>query len=1019
MNRHPAPPTGISRNRLIIVAATVCLLLTTPALAGSDIPLMEVPGGMGSVSRLLGHATETTDGFARSVNRILLEVVRPDNDWQEHEERALLSAYITTVRELEASYGPRIELSPATGQGRREFTRLAALCGYAVHRKRGRLVCIQRGGPNPLHRRRTALALGWDLAGEAEKLDAGETVVLEFKNDQAKAPLDFTTWASITGRPVDSSTAFLELARDQRLGLVIEGLHQVTDETGDFFRNGQLTWVYDDAPAPFYRYSAQLELRQGSLVVPGGSGAESGWSELLGVPVSDTVPFIRALLCTEDARGAYLWQLLSTVPPEVLDELASTGLDQAPSWTVRLEKMYQRLGEESDRLAFARPRAPGFGIGDWEVLGLVFPEGPGEEWDGEEPIARIVRASGFAAGCSGQGLLTDTRADLPLLLQAEDRTPMALHTLESLCISDPLLLRDYLELVDQMDRRTSARGKPWPAENFQGGVVLLRILAEAGWVGHAFIEDRLRDWVDIHRQAARPEEVGSAQLQWLAGLLTDLPAISDDAPGRGERERAFIASLIRRRDPQAFHWRGLDYRGERGRDLAATMARRMVDQRIPCPDQVVEIAAQLSRLSEACRTGDLERSRRIATTLGSRISALPYPHSEPLPGQPNTDASLLPLERKKILKRLTAIRENRDPGRLRAMARAAEAAARMMGPEIRPLFICPAYLEAMGEKDHFLFADRNLIRRHAVSSAWGTKDHPVTPWRAATVIPAAHSDHGTHIAGHLTGVPAAMAAVLSVGSDSAAGTSRAFARLEPAWYENAVTTPWHRITPELSRFVSAALVAGDQLINNALADGGASQALNPVRLFVPPARLQQEARRLREGDNGTSLISTSERFMAGLAVAENGPLTAAVWGIPTGLCQELETSRVLLGSDWRRLVDEAGAPTPAINGRGRAWVGYWPSYESLVRNGPVERLRERQLIDLRLLVIDYLGRNHLPGEVGADLFTDLLFAVPRELLMETARDWEGFLAWTAMQDEKSFDERMRKCFASGRYFAQL
>ncbi len=1001
------------------MATVVCLLLATPALTVDDTPVMEIPGGMDSVSRLLGHADETPDGFARSVNRILLEIVRPDNDWRQHEERALLSAFVATVRELEANYGPRIELSPAAGQGRRDFARLAALCGYSVHRKHGRLVCDQRGGPTAMHRRRTALALDWDLAGEAEKLDAGETVVLEIHNGRAEAPLDFPTWASITGRPVDSATAFLELVRDQRLGLLLEGLHQVTAETRDFFRDGQLPWIYSEAPAPFYRYSAQLELRHGMLVVPGGSGAEEGWSRLLGVPVSDTAPFIRALLGTADARGAYLWQLLSTVPPTVLDELASAGLDRDPSWPVRLEKMFQRLGEESSRLAFDRPRAPGFGIGDWEVLGLVFPAAPGDEWDGEEPIARIVRASGFAAGCSGQGLLSDTRADLPLLLRAEDRTPMALHTLESLCISDPVLLRDYLQLVDQMDRRTSGRGTSWPAENFQGGVVLLRILSEAGWVGHDFIEDRLRDWVQIHRSAARPEEAGSAQLQWLAGLLTDLPATVDDAPGRGERERAFISALVRRRDPQAFHWGGLDYRGERGRDLAATMARRMVDQRIPCPDQLVEIAAQLNQLTEACRHRDLDRSRRIASALGSRISALPYPHFEPLPGRQNLDDGLMPVERKKILNRLTTIRENRDPGRLGAMARAAEAASRMMGPEIRPLLLCPAYLEAMGEEEHFLFADRNLIRRHAVSSGWGTRDHPVTPWRAAMVIPAAHSDHGTHIAGHLTGVPAAMAAVLSVGNDPAAGTGTAYARLEPAWYENAVTTPWHRITPELSRFVSAALAAGDSLIHNALAEGPGHQALNPVRLIVPPARLQQEAQRLRSNHGSPSLISPSERFMAGLAVAESGPLTAAVWGIPTAHREELEASRAVLGDDWRRLVDEAGAPTPAINGRGRPWVGYWPTYESLVRNGPVERLRERQLIDLRLSVIDYLGRHQLPGEVGADLFTDLLFAVPRELLMETARDWEGFLAWTAMLDEKSFDERMRKCFASGRYFAQL
>ncbi len=1012
MKTYLAAVPGGFRTGFFTVTVWLCLMLSAPAVADGEPPVMEVPGGMAAVSRLLGHTDETPDGFARSVNRILLETIRPDHDWREHEERVLLSAYITTVRELEMDYGPRIELSPGVGQGRRDFARLADACGYAVHRARGRLVCLQRGGPDALLRRRTALALGWDLAGAAEKLDNTEDVVLEIRSDQAAAPLDFGAWEAITGRPVDGESALLQLACDQRCGLVLEGLHHVTDETADFLRGDQLPWIYREAPAPFYRYAAQLELHQGKLVIPGGSGAEEAWSELLGIPLSDTAPFIRALLCTADARGAYLWQLLSSVPPTVLDELASAGLDQAPSWLVRLERMFQRLGEETDRLAFDRPRAPGFGIGDWEVLGLVFPTGPEEEWDGEEPISRIIRASGFAAGCSGLGMLSDTGADLPLLLRAEDRTPMALNTLESLCISDPALLRDYLELVAELDRKTSGRGTSWPAENFQGGAVLLRILAEAGWVRHEFIEERLRDWVDLQRDAGRPEEAGSAQLQWLAELLNDLPGTCKDAPGRGDRERAFIAAMIRRRDPQAFHWGGLDYRGERGRDLAAIMARRMVEQKIPSPDQLVEISTQLTDLVAACRGGDLDRSRRIAAALGSRISALPYPHYEASPGQRNLDADLMPLERKKILSRLTTIRENRDPGRLAAMVRAAEAAARMMGPEIRPLLLCPAYLEAMGEEDHFLFADRNLIRRHAVSSSWGTKDHPVTPWRAATVIPAAHSDHGTHIAGHLTGVPAAMAAVLS-------SSTSAFARLEPAWYENAVTTPWHRITPELSRFVSAALAAGDSLIRNALQEGGASQARNPVRLIVPPARLQQEARRLSGCSGGPSLISLSELFMAGLAVAESGPLTAAVWGIPPDRRTELESSREVLGDDWRRLVDEAGAPTPAINGRGRAWVGYWPAYENLVRNGPVERLRERQLIDLRLSVIDYLGRNNLPGEVGADLFTDLLFAVPRELLLETARDWEGFLEWTALLDEQSFDERMRKCFASGRYFAQL
>jgi len=485
-----------------VLTVSICLLLSVPVFAGGDLPMMEVPGGTAAVSRLLGHADKTPGGFARSVNRILLETIRPDHDWRKHEERVLLSAYIATVRELEANYGPRIELSPAAGQGRRDFARLAARCGYSVHRERGRLVCGQRGGPDARNRRRATLALGWDLAGEAEKLDAGEDVVLEIQRGLAEAPLDFVSWKAVTGRPVDSDTALAELARDQRLGLVLEGLQQVTAETGAFLRDGQLPWIYLEAPSPFYRYAAQLELRQGNLVVPGGSGAEEAWSKLLGVPLTDTAPFIRSLLCTADGRGAYLWQLLSSVSPTVLDELASAGLDQTPPWPERLEKMFQRLGEESDRLAFHRARAPGFSIGDWDMLRLVFPAGPESGWDGQEPISRIVRASGFSAGCSGQGLLSGTRADLSLLLRAEDRTPMALHTLESLCITDPALLRDYLELPGRSGAAANPRRSRLGGAHLHRGPVAK--LGRASPVGQAAGRSGIGSAAVAGRTAHRP-----------------------------------------------------------------------------------------------------------------------------------------------------------------------------------------------------------------------------------------------------------------------------------------------------------------------------------------------------------------------------------------------------------------------------------------------------------------------------------------------------------------------------------
>ena len=65
----------------------------------------------------------------------------------------------------------------------------------------------------------------------------------------------------------------------------------------------------------------------------------------------------------------------------------------------------------------------------------------------------------------------------------------------------------------------------------------------------------------------------------------------------------------------------------------------------------------------------------------------------------------------------------------------------------------------------------------------------------------------------------------------------------------------------------------------------------------------------------------------------------------------------------------AGAPTPRIDGRADRWVGRWPAYEAVESEGVVEALIERELIDLRLALIHYLGEHGLPGEIGADVRT--------------------------------------------------
>jgi hypothetical protein len=243
------------------------------------------------------------------------------------------------------------------------------------------------------------------------------------------------------------------------------------------------------------------------------------------------------------------------------------------------------------------------------------------------------------------------------------------------------------------------------------------------------------------------------------------------------------------------------------------------------------------------------------------------------------------------------------------------------------------------------------------------------------------------------------------------------------WLEDAVATPWQDITPAMSELVAAVLEAGRAVVDWAIASGptGQSWQARLCRTHIPLARLEREATGpLASGSTVRMWVSPAELLLLGLLVMEEvnrfeGTVPVEVEEATT----RAEEVRAALGDDWRRALDRAGAPTPGLTGRGSPWVGRWPPYEAIENEGPIELINERELVDLRLRVIEYLGRNRLPGEVGGDLMTGAVLNAGSGLHIETPRDWEGFLAWLSGLDDKFFDEEMRRCLAVGLYTAQV
>ncbi len=1051
---------------VVLVAAVFC----TPMLSSASDEI-DVPGGTESVSRLLGYVSAEPTEFAASVNRVLLSHLVRGQRWEDHDTRVLLVEYLQTVQQLKTLVGERLEIPTADKAGRKRFEGLAKEFGFQVKRRKGRLEVIPIEGREEGVKRRVAVALGWDFVAAAQALSGGSPAVFELSHDRAESPVPFELWNSLSQRPVNARNALSELAMDQDMGFFVEGLRRLNHETAELVRTRLASFVYNETPEPFFRYSSSLELIGGALTIPGGPGAIGMWREIVGVSPEDPEGFIRGLLAERGSVGAYLWHALFFAPEDTTAYFTGQAGDPGQDSRRYLRKFRSRLRETEgavhpDR---ARGRALGFAAfaravpvtSDGDALDL--PGGPRLWFDAiksadvpqdadaamrvasksskkamaedefvlkavtetvdlsgypQLALPRLMRIAGFFNG--RDSVLTPT--NVILVGRVSDRYPMALSAIEQIPLENPETLASYLRAVAHLGQLPPNPDTHVLVGNFQGGVELIRILDRAGRVDHGLLETYLEQWSDAHRSASKPEDVAARELDWLVRLLDDLPEAPTGYPGRGRYEQALLASTVGKKDPQSFSWHGLDYIGMRGRSLASMGAAHLEQQQLPGVDQMVEIARELDALEAACEDSNLPVAQQTAATLVDLFRALPNPSFDPPLNGAYLIRQLTPADREQIIEHLTKIRTAKKAKKLSRHASDVEEVRRLMGRELRPLLLEPAYAVGMGEGDNPLFGDPTLVWRHTMVRELEKPKYGDDPWRRTVVVSSRNSTFGSHLAGHVGGVAQALVR-LHLGSiskqDEAATQNRA---RDQFWLDSVATTPWQDITPEVSSTVAAAIALGEATVAHAVSEGVASGSWSSTltRGVIPLARLEREAVSLASDDgHGPTWVSPAEFLILGLEVANQ--ISDGV-EVPVELREVagvLRTSTVAVGAAWWDQVHPVGSPTPHINGRGRPWIGWLPPYEAIEYEGPQELLAERQLVDLRLRVVEYLGRLALPGEVGSDLLTRAVLDAPVGLHIETLADWEGFLLWLRTLDDGFFDERMRHCFADGLYSAQF
>jgi hypothetical protein len=1024
-----------------------------PAASAANNPgQVEVPGGVAAVARFVGHVDHDPERFIASLNEQLLSATRTDHDWRSIPRRDDLHRFLDLVAELERRFPAPIRIDAA--DERRTAERLADALGFVLveDRRRGFVLMPKKSDDDEqAFRRRAAQALGIGVESIGDRLDAGESRTLALVRDRAPSPLPPDLWARASGRPLGPD-ALATLVEDQSLGLLLAGYVRLSDATRARMEQVDLRFLHQRAPFAFRRYASSFTIEHDRLVTPGGDAALPVWRDLAAARNDSPEELLQRLLVTERAKGAFLWHALRFAPPPAVDYFVGRGGGGAgPS---PLRRLHDRLDESSgafdgsqmtrpgfETLARSlpfdedppRPRLPG-GPGLWlaaidgdpppatlEQTQAVIRDRPRDSSDHTAVVLHALIADVSRSGPNASAMPRLLRgasffAEHPALYSPEnvilvargsDTFAPALRVLDVLDPASPEVARDYLLAVSRLLRLDVE----WPRQQlviaFQGGVEWLRVMAAAGRVERGALERELARWSAIHQRhdsaaAATPEE-----LAWVTRLLRALPQAPDGAPGRGPYERAMLQAMVAATEP-GLHWTGLDYDSDRPRRLAATMAETLAFFEVPAADLLVGLDDALADLASRCREEDLEGARRAATTLRAQLARLPSPaRSLALPADDLARQIDNPERDQAVAVAVEVLARSRPKG-LAELAPRVEEAARFLAGDLRPFLAAPAYLVPLAEGRGPLLQDPSLLRRHQVLCVDPTRNRA---WAEATVQRGDEDRPGLSICGHLGTVDAGIASFALSTASLRTGDGLDELRAQ-AWFRSLIATRWQDLDPKLTGAAAEVMALGRALLDRAVdqtrAPGGGPH-LALATTFVPRARLENAARQ-----PPPALLSPAEAWMIGALAVERASGDPAL----AGLDHEHARAHAAIGAigpDWRERLDRVGIASPSLNGRSMASLEWWPPYEAIDLDGRNQALVERELVDLHLLVVGYLGRQGLPGFVGSDLMRRTMEDLVSTLELGHERDWESVLRALLRIDDRYFEARMRECLRQGLY----
>jgi hypothetical protein len=428
-------------------------------------------------------------------------------------------------------------------------------------------------------------------------------------NRTVSLPLPVRLWrTAVLDRRVPDDGLVEALLEDRVASLVCRGLFQLDDPTLRFLagRPKLVSWIRHSQAGVFSVFAGSLRVRDGRVVVPGGTEAEPLWAEALGVSPAQAEPFLRELLARGDGRMAFLFHTLDLLEPatqrfalgQAGDDPKSrrqgfrglaTAFGQGPPWWRPEAGAFARaLVDPAVVLHLVRVEADGrpappASRAFWEVAfsggipakvealareplmdAAWLVENVGLASTPEQRRERLTQVA-FAQRVFGTAAPGDLR-DVLLAVRGLARFPALVLVLDRMDIGKPALYAHAIERADDIAQLGTDRRALAALAQYQGAIALLDRARFAHTLGMPEVESLVASLAEVPLTGGG---YAGGVARWIEEhLLPALAPLVDADPSSGSAEGTLLGALAGDRlsdpAPPPFEWEGLWYRAQPG-----------------------------------------------------------------------------------------------------------------------------------------------------------------------------------------------------------------------------------------------------------------------------------------------------------------------------------------------------------------------------------------------------------------------------------------------------------------------